>query len=433
MRRGRHHHLERPDPVAHAADRFAEDRRRAARSRRCGCPAAPRRTGGAAVAAPRLLGVGPELRRPARRSDGRHSCRAGRRAGDARRARTAAAPAHDRHSAASSARARRPPGPDRRRDVVDDLERGIGAPRAARHPQRIAGAVDDDQRVRLLLADRAQRLRASAAISVGRRRGIGVNAHDREIVGRMQAGEAFGRHPAAADAGELHGLAEPLPQRAHQRGAELIAGFFDRDQKDLQRPAGVRRRRSSSVIDRFHRRTRRRRRRRRGRRRRRCGPARRRWCCRPRRRCRPGPRAPRLRPCAARSKADRSGGPAPGFGAFTSTPPPCRAWIRPLPRSSASRASIRSVPSAASIASTRLSETTTACPTSNGPGGPQQREPARDVRPVAVAGLAAAQRAVRHQNFGRDLVGAEHAKALLLEHRARCPTADDRRRCETPG
>ncbi len=49
----------------------------------------------------------------------------------------------------------------------------------------------------------------------------------------MQAGEAFGRHAAAADAGELDALPEPLPQRAHQRRAELVAGFLDRDQEDL--------------------------------------------------------------------------------------------------------------------------------------------------------------------------------------------------------
>ena len=45
--------------------------------------------------------------------------------------------------------------------------------------------------------------------------------------------QAFARHRAAADAFELHRVAEPLAQHLHQIGAEAIAGFFRRDQKYL--------------------------------------------------------------------------------------------------------------------------------------------------------------------------------------------------------
>ena len=45
--------------------------------------------------------------------------------------------------------------------------------------------------------------------------------------------EAFSRHAAAAHAGELDTLPQPLPQRAHQRRTELIAGFLDGDQEYL--------------------------------------------------------------------------------------------------------------------------------------------------------------------------------------------------------
>ena len=69
-------------------------------------PGSTSSTGGASSRRLPLVGIGPQASRSARSGDGRHSCRAGRAAGDMPPARTAAAPGRDRHRRASRA-----PGP----------------------------------------------------------------------------------------------------------------------------------------------------------------------------------------------------------------------------------------------------------------------------------------------------------------------------------
>jgi hypothetical protein len=72
--------------------------------------------------------------------------------------------------------------------------------------------------MRALFAQRAQRLAQMAEhgrCAAGNLR----NAHDGEIINRMQAFEAFGGHASAADPRELDALTQALPQSAHQRGA----------------------------------------------------------------------------------------------------------------------------------------------------------------------------------------------------------------------
>ena len=56
-----------------------------------------------------------------------------------------------------------------------------------------------------------------------------------KIVDRIEAGDPFGGHGAPADAGETHLPAGALPQRAHQIGAEPVAGFLAGDQEDVER------------------------------------------------------------------------------------------------------------------------------------------------------------------------------------------------------
>ena len=176
--------------------------------------------------------------------------------------------------------------------------------------------------------------------------------------------QAFARHRAAADALEPHRAAKALAQHLHQIGAEAIAGFFRRDQKDLPlHPGGVARRRHAGKP----------------------------WMNRPaliggldhglrvggdgvagdRRRCRQARpwRRPRWfwRPRSAGRSADpgRSWAPSPARRG--------RAWREcgPRSRSRATRASSPSVPSMSSTATTWPSITTTAWPISKGPSAPQ--------------------------------------------------------------
>ena len=80
------------------------------------------------------------------------------------------------------------------------------------------------------------------------------------------------------------------------------------------------------------------------------------------------------------------------------------------------RASMRSVPSAASIASTRASATTTAWPTSNGLVASSKASAVAMSAWSRAAGSLAAQRPLRHQNFRRDFVCANQPEAVLLEN-----------------
>ena len=89
--------------------------------------------------------------------------------------------------------------------------------------------------------------------------------------------------------------------------------------------------------------------------------------------------------------------------------------MRPFARSSAMRASMPSVPSAASTASTWFSATTAAWPTIIRTHRVQQRESVRDVGAVAPGWRKRADRSFAHQNLRRHLVGAEDAEAVILE------------------
>ena len=237
-------------------------------------------------------------------------------------------------------------------------------------------------------------------------------SHDRQFLDRKQRHQALARHGQPADALEPHGIAEPLPQHLHQAGAEPVAGFLRRDQKYLSRapsrlasaaitPANLprtgplcRRLRSSSAA------------------RRQCvlpaidgdaGQLRRRGAF-------DGPRGPSV----GRSKR-RS---CPLFGAFTSTPRPGLARMRPSARSRATRASNPSVPSMSSTPSTWPSTTIAACPISNGLS-------ARNTsRPLAISALAsrvrssARQTALRHQQIRRDILDADHPKTVFFQDAA---------------
>ena len=79
----------------------------------------------------------------------------------------------------------------------------------------------------------------------------------------------------------------------------------------------------------------------------------------------------------------------PRLGAFTSTPAGPAKRSRPLARISATRASIASVPSAASIASTRPAATTAPCPASKVDSAPSRRAPSA----MSVSSSAEAARA----------------------------------------
>src|SRR4051812_27584417 len=126
----------------------------------------------------------------------------------------------------------RPPGPELWRDVIDDRDRRIARPHAAGDTVGEVGAVDDDERVRRGfghglrgLADQPQDLR-----QLLHDRG---EAHDRELLDRKQRLQPLARHGVAADAHELHAVAEPLAQHLHQGAAEPVAGFLRGDQEDL--------------------------------------------------------------------------------------------------------------------------------------------------------------------------------------------------------
>ena len=227
--------------------------------------------------------------------------------------------------------------------------------------------------------------------------------------------QTLARHCGAADPGKLHVSLELFPQRPHQAGAELVAGFLADDEKHLQdaswRDLPPRARRSSN---------------------------------------RPGHDAGDEKSRAVGGFNQRLGlrnddfvrananackaGALHGFDGRR----PDRRQIEPAilrrfgcldqnaglrsGRSGDRRAAVRrsaptsrSVPSAASIASTRLSATTAAWPMSKGPIASISANPraisARSrsdgwQRPSDPSGI---------KDFRRDLVGTEHSKAILLE------------------
>ncbi len=226
----------------------------------------------------------------------------------------------------------------------------------------------------------------------------------------MQADEAFGRHAAPADAGKLNTLPQPLAQRAHQRGAELVAGFLDRDQEDLgdagrgggheSGPSGGTPMTKTPALSAT------------------CGDA------------------IRLGHDGAAGDDGDAGKARPGHafhGARSDRRQVDAAVLRRLRRLHQHAAALPG-PDAPHVAQLRqplqhqvgairrldrqhaivgnhdrLTDVERA-------GRAKQRQSALDVGAVDCARLAAAQRALRHQDFGRHLMRAEHAETLLLEH-----------------
>ena len=154
--------------------------------------------------------------RPPRSADGRHSCTAARRAcvhvGLERQQRQDVIDV-----AAHRARAARPPGPDRGRDVVDDRDRAVEAMHEARDPERVGRAVDDHQRMRAVAPAPRARSRACGRRMRGSRRGIA----EKPMIEKSSTGSRLvepGRgHLAAADAGEPQRHGRAFAQRPHQR------------------------------------------------------------------------------------------------------------------------------------------------------------------------------------------------------------------------
>src|SRR4029077_14296464 len=256
---------------------------------------------------------------------------------------------------AHRARAPRPPGPNRRRGVVDDRNTRRGLAHTARDPMCKVRAVDDDQ-----------------CVGTGRDHGVRrlpdapqderqfwhdcADSQDREFIHGEKTGEAARCHVTPADAAKGD-IGPQGTHRIHQRAAEHIAGLFRRHEKELVRkchyvdrsalmpttkilalsaavasaagwatieppattaiPASPARAVSSTVRGPM------------------AGRSKRRSCC--------------------------------GFGALTRTPVPDGAAMRPAPRGWALGPGCAWVPSAASTASTLFSATTAACPMSNGP------------------------------------------------------------------
>ena len=237
------------------------------------------------------------------------------------------------------------------------------------------------------------------------------NAHDRDVADRKQALE-----PSASIASpptpRRRRRPPRLAKRAHELEAELVARMLAGDERDAERlgapltpetrrRTGPRRRPRARSVSRSTTSTR---------------PA---ASATPRNCALPAP-AIVCGPIAGMSSR-RS---CPRFGAFTSTPAGPLCLIRPLARISATRASIASVPSAASIARTRPAATIAPCPASK--VGQRVEQPCAE-RDVGLRPPARRRRAPSSPRGAseprRDLVRADDADAFALEDRRRARRA----------
>jgi len=132
---------------------------------------------------------------------------------------------------AHRARPARPPSPDRRRDIIEYRNRRQAAAHAARHAVSEIRAVDDDQCVGVRsnhhlggFADPPQNHRQTPR--------NGVKADDGQVVDRKRTLDPGRRHRAPADAGKFDRTTGLLDERARQRAAECVAGFFSGNQND---------------------------------------------------------------------------------------------------------------------------------------------------------------------------------------------------------
>ena len=129
--------------------------------------------------------------------------------------------------------AARPPGPDRRRDVVDDLQARPQPPGAAGDTEVEIRAVDGDERVRRGRRHRARGL-ADAPPEVRHPRQHLGEPHHRELLHREAAREPLPRHHRAADALERQAGAGEVAQAREERAAEEIAGRLARDDEETR-------------------------------------------------------------------------------------------------------------------------------------------------------------------------------------------------------
>ena len=109
----------------------------------------------------------------------------------------------------------RPPGPDRRADVIDHRQVRQRAADAARDAVGEVRAVDDDERVGARCDDR----RRGAADAVDERRQAPEHRqqpHHRDVGEREQALQSLGGHRIAADAEEIDVACGLLAERPHQ-------------------------------------------------------------------------------------------------------------------------------------------------------------------------------------------------------------------------
>src|SRR3974377_341589 len=130
----------------------------------------------------------------------------------------------------------RAPRPDRRRDIVHDGNVGGGRADASCDRMRETRAVDNDERVRAP-RDYLFRGRAHQPQDSWKALRNAAKSDDRTIVDRMKACDAFLRHLASAHAGKAQLFAGAFSQRAHQRGAEMIARFLSGYEKEVKHPA----------------------------------------------------------------------------------------------------------------------------------------------------------------------------------------------------
>ena len=94
-------------------------------------------------------------------------------------------------------------------------------------------AIDDDKRVRLRRRDGVGGF-ANAPQDDRQLRHDRAYSQDREFFHGKQAGEAVRRHVTPTDTRK--GDVRPqLPERAHERSAEHVTGFFRRNEKQLGR------------------------------------------------------------------------------------------------------------------------------------------------------------------------------------------------------
>ena len=135
---------------------------------------------------------------------------------------------------AHRARAPRPPGPHRRRHIIEDGDRGRDAAHPPCDPVGKLRAVDDDERVRTRRDGRVRGF-SDAAKNLRQPAGDGGESDDRQLVDRKWAHYTSRRHSVAANAREAQLAAMTRRQRARERCAENVARFFRRNDEDRKR------------------------------------------------------------------------------------------------------------------------------------------------------------------------------------------------------